>query len=286
MVFVVFCRVADGTLSIDRSITRVVTKSVTFIFYIKKRILIFSLNTINLKRMFHSYSYLSFCTIFFGYIISSGLLYYWYYMKNRLFKQCWKIQPKMNANGSIQPYHWILVFSNLFIASSFALGTTEMTINKLNYITFEDKNYLMILYDFFIAFIIQSILEYVWHIWIHTDAIYSWCHKFHHSYKSPFPFADMYIHPLEATGYYCILYSPPLLMSNGIHYYAFMLYMLILGICGILDHSGINFKFGYLYDVTFHDLHHQKFKVNYGFPSPLLDMVFGTYLSPDNFKSS
>lgn len=231
--------------------------------------------------MFHHDSYISFCTIFFGYIIGSGFLFYWYYMKNRLFKKNWKIQQA--KTDTIQPYHWIFVFSNLFIASIFALVTTEMTIRKLNYINFEeDKGIHLILYDFFIAFIIQSVLEYAWHKWMHTDKIYSWCHKYHHSYKSPHPFCDMYIHPLEATGYYCILYSPPLLMSNGIHYFAFILYMLILGICGVLDHSGINFNFGYLYDVSFHDLHHQKFTVNYGFPSPLLDMLFGTYLSPDS----
>ena len=32
--------------------------------------------------------------------------------------------------------------------------------------------------------------------------------QMHHYYKSPQPFDDMYIHPLEALGYYLILYSP------------------------------------------------------------------------------
>lgn len=67
--------------------------------------------------------------------------------------------------------------------------------------------------------------------------MYKHFHKYHHHHKAPEPFDDMFIHPLEAAAYYCILYSPPLLMR--VHVYAFSLYMIILGVCGVLDHSGV-----------------------------------------------
>ena len=85
----------------------------------------------------------------------------------------------------------------------------------------------------------------------------------------------MYIHPLEAIGYYCILYSPPNLMY--IHYQTFIIYMIILGLCGVFDHSGIDLKIPYLYNTKDHDLHHMKYNLNYSFPFPFLDIVHNTF---------
>jgi sterol desaturase/sphingolipid hydroxylase (fatty acid hydroxylase superfamily) len=86
------------------------------------------------------------------------------------------------------------------------------------------------------------------------------------------------IHPVEAFLYYCILYAPafllpaPLTMSPA----SFSVYMLLHGICGVLDHSGVRFDCG-IYSSADHDLHHEKFNCNYGFPVPWLDWLHGTY---------
>jgi sterol desaturase/sphingolipid hydroxylase (fatty acid hydroxylase superfamily) len=47
----------------------------------------------------------------------------------------------------------------------------------------------------------QSILEYFWHLLMHTPFFYTRWHKMHHWYKSPEVWDDLYIHPLEAAGY-------------------------------------------------------------------------------------
>ncbi len=47
----------------------------------------------------------------------------------------------------------------------------------------------------------------------------------------------MYIHPLEALGYYCILYSPSAALP--MRPATFFVYMALLGFAGVLDHSGI-----------------------------------------------
>jgi sterol desaturase/sphingolipid hydroxylase (fatty acid hydroxylase superfamily) len=83
---------------------------------------------------------------------------------------------------------------------------------------------------------------------------------------------------VEAFLYYCILYAPafllpaPLTMSPA----AFSVYMLLHGICGVLDHSGVRFDCG-IYSSADHDLHHERFNCNYGFPVPWLDWLHGTY---------
>ena len=58
-------------------------------------------------------------------------------------------------------------------------------------------------------------------------------HKYHHEYKSPVVYCDLFIHPLEAIGYYCILYSPAFILKN-IPKESFLLYMAILGVFGVL----------------------------------------------------
>lgn len=165
----------------------------------------------------------------------------------------------------------------------------------------------------------------------------------------------MYIHPLEAIGYYCILYSPIFVYRN--HLFSFLAYMGIAGILGVLDHSGIQVRWsveipmphllcefiddmveiGFLefrglpspghynkfmaaefpdevsisvsqtrrvkrffakqvrnlctlskytswttrnvciYDTMDHDVHHELFDCNYGFPTMILDYFHGTY---------
>jgi sterol desaturase/sphingolipid hydroxylase (fatty acid hydroxylase superfamily) len=92
--------------------------------------------------------------------------------------------------------------------------------------------------------------------------------------KSPEPFDDLLIHPVEAFGYYCILFSPPFVFRHSA--LSFVIYFSVMGICGILDHAGINFKTAF-YRAEDHDTHHLLFNVNFGFPTPHFDLLFGTY---------
>lgn len=110
---------------------------------------------------------------------------------------------------------------------------------------------------------------------MHTRWCYARLHKYHHHYHSPEPFDDMFIHPLEAFGYYCILYSPAYLLP--MHACTFLAYMVVLGVFGVADHSGIRFSLPGLYDTADHDAHHSRFEVNYAFPFPYLDLLAGTY---------
>jgi hypothetical protein len=94
---------------------------------------------------------------------------------------------------------------------------------------------------------------------------------------SPEPFDDLYVHPLEVSGYYTILFSPSFVL-RGMPFHAFILYMIYMGSCGVLDHSGLNVRvpFG-LYNAHDHALHHSKFECNYGFPHPFMDLIHGTF---------
>lgn len=100
--------------------------------------------------------------------------------------------------------------------------------------------------------------------------------------QAPEPFDDMYIHPVEAVGYYCILYSPSAFFP--LHPATFFAYMALLGVAGVLDHSGVRVCVALplfrvrLYDTADHDRHHSHVSVNYSFPFPFLDVLHGTYM--------
>ena len=87
----------------------------------------------------------------------------------------------------------------------------------------------------------QSVLEYYWHRAMHLPAVYAKLHKFHHHYKAPQPWDDLFIHPLESFGYCLILYSPAFCIPN-LPVASFLSYMSIMGVCGILDHCGVRIQ--------------------------------------------
>lgn len=236
-------------------------------------------------------SYVVFSIVIFGYILQSNLLVYLYYYLSAKVPSSWKIQSsKVDSCGYLYshplisnkpqrgPYHRIITTLNLFIAGVFAFTITELCMRnqtKMIYDPLSSYGLYNFIMDIAIIVAHESIIEYYWHRLMHTKYFYRIFHKMHHHYKSPEPFDDMYIHPVEAFGYYCILYSPP--MVYNIHGYAFIIYMIIMGICGVLDHSGIRLSLPGIYDTADHDDHHAKFDVNYGFPFIFMDILHGTY---------
>jgi len=287
------------------------------------------------------YSILTFNIIFFGYIINTSILQYFFYTSstfpsrlidndnnnddnkdnndsstdmsgqtssnitsltvhkitnNDNLLMSWKIQsnkldnvgrfygwPILSNKPNRGDYHRIITFINLILASFVAGFTTECSVRQLNYIRYDKiiyifsslNNIILIIFEILLAILCQSILEYYWHRIMHFKYFYKLFHKYHHYYKSPEPWDDMYIHPIEAFGYYCILYGPPFYLS--LHYLSFIVYMIIMGICGILDHSGIFICIPYIYNTKDHDKHHSKFNVNYSFPFPFMDILHQTY---------
>lgn len=238
------------------------------------------------------YSIGAFCVIFFGYIAQTSLLQYVFYYRRSSTKCAdWKIQA--SKKESVGHFFWLPIFSNkpnrgvnhgvlalgnLLIASLAAGFTTECSLRRLNHMRYDPIVVDLIptiLLQTCIAIVYESVVEYYWHRLMHTKAFYATFHKYHHFYKSPEPWDDMYIHPVEAFGYYCILYGPPFLFT--IHYTAFLLYMVIMGICGVCDHSGIKFAIPGLYNTVDHDNHHLKFEVNYSFPFPYMDILHNTF---------
>ena len=219
--------------------------------------------------MISPFSWQSFFIIVGGYILNSILLSAVHQRKQK--------QPPY-PRPPLGPHHWTYVSLNALFAGIFALMTTEMSIrglNRMNYDPIAEYGWYRCGEDLLKAIVYENIVEYYWHRLLHSKYLYPRFHKIHHYYKSPRPFDDLYIHPLEACIYYCILYAPPFLFT--IHVHAFATYIAIMGVLGNMDHSGVPFTIPGVYDTEDHAMHHLKFDMNYGFPFPYLDLLHGTY---------
>lgn len=242
-----------------------------------------------------AYPLLFYCIILFGYIIQTYLLAYLYSIYSTNTKEndvkTWKTQSKNTKHlgqlwgyplFSNKPnrgkYHKLFTTLNHQISCIFSATVAYLCVtgnSKMVFDSVSDYGVLQILIDVWIAVTYENVVEYYWHIMNHSKYLYPTFHKYHHFYKSPEPWDDMYIHPLEASGYYCILFGAPFLFR--IHFYAFVIYMAIMGFCGVLDHSGVKLSVPGFYNTEDHDAHHSKFEVNYGFPFPFMDILHGTF---------
>jgi sterol desaturase/sphingolipid hydroxylase (fatty acid hydroxylase superfamily) len=118
---------------------------------------------------------------------------------------------------------------------------------------------------------------------MHLPYLYAKLHRHHHTYKSPQVFDDLMIHPLEAFGYYVLLFSPSLVVSQ--HYAGMLIYMSLCGLFGVLDHSGIALRLGPFYDTRAHDVHHRcgfgpAVYKNLAFPFTVMDVLHHTFVEP------
>lgn len=134
--------------------------------------------------------------------------------------------------------------------------------------------FLFIFYDFFYT---------LWHWALHWPPIYPWIHKHHHRNLSPFRGNDDAVntHPVEyIVGEYLHLFSVyalTLVHGPGVHAFTFLMFIFIGGSLASLNHTRIDVRLPYLFNVWAHDFHHRQPRCNFGQYIMLWDCVFGTF---------
>lgn len=125
--------------------------------------------------------------------------------------------------------------------------------------------------DFALSLLIREALFYYGHRLLHHRILYARIHKLHHRFTAPVALAAQYAHPIEhlCANILPITLPPMLLGSHILTFWIFLSYELINT---ALVHSGYDFLSGI---AKMHDLHHEKFNLNYG-SIGLLDWFHGT----------
>ncbi|CAN6656637.1 hypothetical protein TRVA0_029S00650 [Trichomonascus vanleenenianus] len=120
---------------------------------------------------------------------------------------------------------------------------------------------------------------YYSHRLFHHRLFYARIHKFHHKFVAPMAFASQYAHPIEhiVANILPIVLPPQLLHAHILTAWVFLASQLIET---ATVHSGYDFFHSV---AKKHDLHHEKFMMNFG-AIGVLDWIHGTDRLPEKKK--
>lgn len=125
--------------------------------------------------------------------------------------------------------------------------------------------------DIAISLLIREALFYYSHRLLHVPYFYRRIHKKHHRFTAPIALAAQFAHPIEQIFANALPISlPPQLLRS--HVLTFWIYLTWELFNTATVHSGYDF---FRNKAKMHDLHHEKFNLNYG-SIGLFDWVHGT----------
>eukprot|EP00929_Paragymnodinium_shiwhaense_P105545 TRINITY_DN705_c0_g1_i1.p1 TRINITY_DN705_c0_g1~~TRINITY_DN705_c0_g1_i1.p1 ORF type:complete len:393 (+),score=77.04 TRINITY_DN705_c0_g1_i1:59-1237(+) len=114
----------------------------------------------------------------------------------------------------------------------------------------------------------NEIYFYYVHSLMHRNkTLYGWIHKVHHEYKQPVALASLYAHPLEVTIVILGQFTIGPILFGG-HMFTILVWTCSVVMVSQTHHCGFHWPWIPTPKGTgqpeFHDLHHEKFNMNYG----------------------
>lgn len=127
-----------------------------------------------------------------------------------------------------------------------------------------------IVWRFLISMMITEVVFFYTHKLLHHPRLYRY-HKVHHEFIEPCASSAMYCHPIEAifSNQLAVTIGPAIL---GMSLVEMVVWSTLSAINTIKAHSGLRTNY---FNSRYHDLHHSKRNVNFGFLY-LLDILHGT----------
>jgi sterol desaturase/sphingolipid hydroxylase (fatty acid hydroxylase superfamily) len=243
-------------------------------------ILIIPLLLLNLNSIFSVYDTLSLDysdkTLFiWGTTIGSFFIYWTIGSIYLLFDQYpeyfsrFKIQSIYNKPDKLYNIFKVVSFNQLIVTPIFGY---------ISYNYMEPSNIkptlFLVIKELSVSLIATEIFFYYSHRLLHLPYLYRKIHSLHHSYKTPMGITSLYSHPIE----YIISNILPVIIGSILcssHITTIWIWQIIVLTNTIKSHSGYNFINLKIFTNNSHDIHHMKYKYNYGVLN-ILDYLHGT----------
>lgn len=206
------------------------------------------------------------------YVIISGL---WHYLFHQVFRERFQ-QRIINEAAPKSKQIKSEIFRSAITSLIFGVSGTVMVILwQMGIIRiYTDWSEYPVWYHPFslIAMLLLHETYYYWlHRWMHRPRIYRLVHKWHHDSIKTSSMTSFSFHPIESVLQAIVV--PVLLLIFPLHLYLLFALLMIMTISGTLNHASVElFPKGFekhwlgkwLVGATHHDLHHRRFRYNYG----------------------
>lgn len=247
----------------------------------------------SLEQTLQSSSWLATWLILFGIIVIRYFMIagaaFW--LTRRWGKEKWiskKIQEREPHPQIIRREILWSIASSLIFAASGVVGLWAYQHGYIEVYTDPQKYGLWYLpFSFGVLMFLHDAYFYWMHRAVHHPRWFKLVHQVHHDSITPTPFAAFSFHPLEAILEAFIL--PALLWMIPVHLAVLGTFLLTMTLLGVINHLGFEFYSkdfdqkrwtSWLISATNHDLHHQRFRGNYGLYFTWWDRWMNTALNP------
>jgi sterol desaturase/sphingolipid hydroxylase (fatty acid hydroxylase superfamily) len=137
--------------------------------------------------------------------------------------------------------------------------------------------------SYFLALFIHETYYYWLHRWMHQPKVLRHFHHIHHNSLYTSSFTSFSFHPIEA-GLQAI-FLPVLALILPMHFIVVLALLITMSVTAVINHAGVEVYpdwalrsplFRWMVGATHHDMHHLRYRCNYGLYFTFWDVWMGT----------
>lgn len=222
------------------------------------------------------------------YLVIAGMFYFMFYILRiprleRLRIENIRPSPKIIR----QEIGWSLGTSVIFgVLGAWLFRAWELGLTRV-YLDITEYGWGYYFLSIATALFIHDTYFYWMHRWVHHPKLFPWIHKVHHLSNPPTPWAAFSFHWTESI--LEALIFPAMVLVLPLHISAVAFLLVLMTITSVINHLGfeiyprnmLNHPIGkYIVSASHHQLHHKKFRLNYGLYFTWWDHWMGTNENP------
>jgi lathosterol oxidase len=213
------------------------------------------------------------------FVLAGGLLHRAYYVKRASEAHLWRIQSDKPLPTREEMKAKLRAVLPNMLAFNGIIGIALWAVfNGYSRVVFDTSAYglPLLVFTSFLPPVIFHVLAFLVHRLYHTAFFFKHIHYVHHKARTPTFVDGLAMHPIEVVTSALVLVSPAFIVP--VHIAAFGLYLTLVGVHELLDHSGIRLQIFPMSASTHHDEHHRVVRRCYAQTFTWLDDLFGTGL--------